>query len=101
MTFELPLQKCPDRKATISFTIKTMLKGELNNNSNRFIAGLMPDIVGGIQQHVQNLNVPNDDGFNKTKVLPQTNNVNNNFQLQVPVVSAIAQPQHQLQLQQQ
>jgi hypothetical protein len=67
MTFELPLQKCPDRKSNISFTIKVILKEELKNNSNRFVTGLMPDIVGGVQHQVQNLTVPIVDKKSKVQ----------------------------------
>jgi hypothetical protein len=59
---ELPLQKCPDRNAKLSFTLKAILREEVKSNvGQNYVSGMMPDIVGGAKQQ----NQPTSDGFKK------------------------------------
>lgn len=69
----MPLQKCPDKNAKLSFTVKTILREEVKGNTGQpnYVSGMMPDIVGGIKQQPQPLNTPTNDGFKKkVKIQP-------------------------------
>lgn len=99
LTGEYPLQKCPDRNAKISFTIRVLLKEEIKSlhNLSNLGKGLMPDMMMGIKP--QQVNQPTNDGFKK-KV-----KINDHQELLSPVSTPQfgqhqpiqAEPQHQPQ----
>lgn len=97
MTLELPLQKCPDKNAKVSFTIKTILKEEVKNphSQTTFTAGLMPDIVLGVKPQSQVPSpAPTNDGFKKKVKIQNEPLIPPSIKIQPPTAPSVAQTQH-------